>query len=261
MIKKMVTHWIVKNFQPKITKQGWLKEIEQWTNIQMQKNKIWDDNGKIKKAKLSEVKKYPNTYVGKWFNSNQTWTDLYYLPEYLYLLWSDFYSASRRTYPYVGVYEKGNTVVDVGGSIFGAYTLLKYGAKKVLVTNFDNSPQINFVKFIAKKFNLPIKVISHNKIPKKSILVCSEYFEHFKDVDKEIKRILKFKPERMYIKNTFCYPAYGHYIPIKINGKKIDNLRLANKNFKELLTSQGFSFTSMHRFLGTIEKYEREVKK
>jgi len=253
----MTNHWIDPNFNVKITKQDWLKEIEKWTNIKIQKNKIWDNNGKIKKAKLFEVKKYPNTYVGHWFNSNQMWTDLYYLPEYLYLLWSDFYSASRRTYPYIGVYEKGNTVVDIGGSIFGAYMLLKYGAKKVLVTNFDNSSQTNFVKFIAKKFNLPIEVISHNRIPKNSILVCSEYFEHFKDVDKEIKRILKFKPKRIYVKNTFFYPAYGHYIPIKIGGHKYKDYKLANKAFQKLLISKGYKLTKVPRWFGGLEKYTR----
>jgi len=235
----MTNHWIDPNFNVKIPRQIWLKEINNWVS---------------KNSKECITNKCAAT---KWFKSSQTWTDLYFSNEYLYILFSDYFLASRHTYGPVGVNEKGHTIVDVGGSIFGAYNLLKYGVRGVLITNFDNSPQMKFTSHIAKKYKLKIKVIPNNKILNNSIMLCSEYFEHFKNVDKEIGRLLKFKPKRIWVKNSFCVNAFGHYRPIEIGGHKYTDYKLANKAFQKLLISKGYKLTKVPRWFGGLEKYTR----
>lgn len=262
---KKINKWIDSNFNIRISKKIWLNLINNWMAKYNKKGilnneiakKIWGTNCSFKKMDLNTVKKLKNTYAGKWFNSNQNWVELYFKNEYLYVLYFDYFSTSRHTYPVVGVYEKGNIVVDVGGSIFGAYNLLKYGAKKVLITNYDNSFQNKFNNFIIKKFKLNIKIILNNKIPHNSILLCSEYFEHFKNVDIELNRLLQFKPKRIYVKNSFCFPAYGHYIPIKIKKIEYYDSKSAQKIFQNLLISRGYNLTKIDRFFGKIERYDK----
>ena len=255
--------WIDENFKTKISKTCWLKLVDAWVESHAANKMTWQqisekalDDGSRKRMSLEFVRGH-NTYAGKWFGSDQTWLDLYFSHEYLYLLLFDYFQISRHTYQPIGFYERGNTIVDVGGSIFSAYGLLKYGTKNVLITNFDDSPQNQFTNFIADKLNLNVRSIQNNNVPENSTMVCSEYFEHFKSVDAELDRLLKFSPSKIYVRNSFCFPAYGHYIPIEIGGNSYTDFRRAQRAFDTVMTDRGFKLTKITRFFGKTEKYDR----
>lgn len=205
---------------------------------------------------IEDTKPYPNTYAGKWFKSKQTWLDFYNSYDYIYslLFGQRIVSHFCYTYTYIDIAKRYGTkfpIVDVGGAAFTAFQLIQLGAPKVYVENFDNSPQSLFTTYMAEQLSLPIEVIKHNEFPKKSIMICSEYLEHFKNVDEEVDRLVEGKPKAIYERSAFGTPAYGHYIPITINRKLLNETSARHNGRKQLrkyFESLGYNRTIVDGF-------------
>lgn len=233
-----------------ITRKQWMEAIAQWLAARGTPDLIindWDEvvaleggSGKTFFNHVSEAETKPNSYPGRWFLSGQTDFSVYNEPRYLYSLLFGMLVVSGSVMSTIGKREAGNRIIDVGGSVFTAYRLLQRGVTAVDITNFEG-PQTEFATFASTKFKLSVNV--HWATPSLGfgdVFVLSEYLEHFRDVDTELERLVTFRPTRIYESSSFCMPAYGHFIPIKINGVDHTSSRTARKALHQKMASLGY---------------------
>lgn len=241
----------------------WLKLIDEFIYSQDHKPLLWDEvlikehsSGATFFNTIEDTKPYPNTYAGKWFKSKQKWLDFYNSYDYIYslLFGQRIVSHFCYSYSYTDIAKRYGTkypIVDVGGAAFTAFQLVQMGAPKVYVENFDDSPQSLFTTYMAHQLSLPIEVIRHGEFPKKSIMICSEYLEHFPNVDIEVDRLVAGKPTAIYERSAFATPAYGHYDPIIINGQPWSGdsgRRNGRKQLRKYFASLGYNRTIVDGF-------------
>jgi hypothetical protein len=193
----------------------------------------------------------PNSNPGKWFSSNQTDTSFYTHPHYVYDNWFVSHVVSRQTYGRAGCSSYGDTVLDLGGTIFSGIQMLSLGTSRVIATNIP-SYATDFMLWYQNKLGIPdteFEVYYYDYAGNKNSIdwiVASEYFEHFSDVDAEFAKHVHCS--NMIVSNAFCVAAHGHYNPITINDQAflsnngpVDSIRsAADQAFEELASSFGY---------------------
>lgn len=225
----------------------WVALIDEWMKVSKKKPMNWERLLELEYSRgdtffnsIAEAKAHPETYAGKWFKSGQKWFDLYNKHEYVYSLL--FGQRVVSTFAYRAIFEDlkrrkwlKRNIIDVGGSMFTAFQLVQLGVPSVTVENFDDSPQVDFIVWASHKLGLPISTAERGYLAPNSILICSEYLEHFKDVDEEVARLVDMEPFAIYERSAFCTPAYGHFSPIKINDRWLDE---DTRNGRRLLVKE-----------------------
>lgn len=211
-----------------VTREDWMDAINDWFRVIEQPDGwTWEmvekTEGDDHRRTVNQVLRMPDTTHYRWFASGQMWTQFYDTPEYLFSLLYCFDRISRPVYQAIAQCERGGEVVDVGGSIMSAFEMLDRGVKRVYMTNFDDSPQVEFARYFIANAGIrddEITIVPHNDFPRGLPIITCEYLEHFPIVDIEVDRLLTWSPPRWYDKNAFCMAAYGHYIPITIDGTR-----------------------------------------
>lgn len=181
------------------------------------------------------------TYARKWFASGQAWYEFYSLPEYVYSLLFGWHVVSKGTYRGIGKQLVDEKVIDVGGSIFTAYELASVGVSRIYLTNFEDSPQLDFARYMIEKEEPPIEIVPNDSVPKETTMICSEYLEHFRYVDAELDRLMEFRPPAIYDRSSFCMVAYGHFIPINVGGVDHTDSRMAKRALVKEMDLRGYT--------------------
>lgn len=251
---------------PTLKRREMMPIIDKWMNEHEYGIKTWPTlveleggSGRNRIRTIKEAKAKPTTFPGRWFNSRQRDMSFYSAPHYVYSLYWAATRTSGGAYKAIGRLCEGKPVADVGGSIFTALVLLRMGVKNVELYNFEDSPQTQFAQYIIDKYSLPItleydpdSILSRNRIG-----IMKAYLEHFKNVDEEIDRwcapLSGF--DELYISNSFCEIAYGHYIPITVNGKVCKTKKIANNEFIKLMEKRGYSREKVKYFNSKTSKY------
>ena len=235
----------------RIGKKFWMKEVDEWMFEKGQPTMNWFE---IVRAEGGYGKDFSEdkeldlfTHPGRWFGSGQTDFDLYSEYGYVYSLLFGALQISGQVYRDFAQRSLGKAINDVGGSIFTAAILLKYGIEAVNISNVSDSPQLEFAQHIIKKFDLPVSVGSERP---DAGCILSEYLEHFYEPTVELERVLDaVKPKSaVALSSSFCMPAYGHFIPIFINGAEHATPRAANKAFINYIEAKGWPLARIGLF-------------
>lgn len=234
-MKNYVDQWMLNNFLPRMTHE----EIEAMEG----------GAGPRRCRTIEDALARPGTWPHRWFSTAQQDLEFYDEHEYIYSLWWASYNFSLASYDLIGKRWpraiSGRTVGDVGGSLFSALRLLDHGASKVIVYNLPASSQAKIIRLFVKEYGAPIEVSGHagDVKAKSESLVMKAYLEHFRDVDTEIDTwIGKGEPfvGDIFTDNSFCEVAYGHYIPIIIDGEPIDDRYRAHTAFEDNMHRRGW---------------------
>lgn len=238
--------WVMKDFVDRF--------MDQTLNQRLSYNEIEameGGKGKNRCRTVEDALDRPNTWPNRWFSSNQTDTEAYEEPHYVYSLWWAAYNFSLKSYDAATkkwpTAIKDRKVADIGGSLFSAFRLLELGAERVLVFNFPNSPQGQIIKLAQTYYGLPIEVVANpDRIKTLSdTLVMKAYLEHIRDVDEEMNLWIGKEPFSgdIIVDNSFCEIAYGHYIPIMIDEEFHFKQETANNAFDSLMSRRGWILT------------------
>lgn len=249
-MKDFVDRWMDLTLTPKLT----YSEIDE----------LEGGSGKNRCRTIEDALNRPGTWPHRWFLSDQSDTEAYGEPRYIYSLWWAAYNFSLDSYDLVAkVWPsaiKGHVVGDVGGSLFSAFRLINLGAKKVYVYNFPNSPQGQIIRFFSVLYGVPIEVTSNHETVKKHCesLVMKAYLEHFRNVDEEMdKWIGSLQPFMgdIITDNSFNEVSYGHYIPLQIDGEDYHGTDEAHEAFSDNMIRRGWTASDKVRNPNSSKKF------
>lgn len=183
------------------------------------------------------------SYPAIWFMSDQTDLSVYGESRYIYsLMWAAYkfsgnaYTKAFEIWPSL----KDRVIIDVGGSLFTALECLKHTNDRVYVYNMVGTPQTKMITDYAYEFGLPIYVTDDYKYAEimGDVFFFKAYLEHFKVVEEELGYWVlsdEARVKRYVFVNSFCEIAYGHYIPITIDGRQYDQQDNADEAFVHMM--------------------------
>lgn len=246
----------------------WKNEIDAWARMNDYPVLDWPEvcrrEGGFRETRYhtpEDAKAHPDTYPGQWYLSDQTDFSIYDRPEYVYSLLFGALNVSAQAYTLAGKRlgeEGGGEIIDCGGTAFTAVRMLNYGATKVYVSNYGTAPQIHFVEwFLTTHPEFKIEIVDHDNLPVGKNVIVSEYLEHFAQPAEEFDRITKFEPKRIFNKSAFCTIAYGHYLPLTIDGTICRTTSAANYAFEQHVRKSGYSIEKAHIFNGRVDIYTK----
>lgn len=266
----------------RVTNKQWIKLIGGWMGENGRATLAWKDvlgleggYGADKIKSVEDAKKPENegTWPGIWFQSDQKDFSVYKRYDYVYsLLFGRTISAGSFAIVAKDLAEKHQraiSVVDWGGTIFTAVELLDKLPKgsRVEIVNLP-SPQVEFAKWARDKLEIDselLVVATEGEIlePDESLhegpIVLSETLEHIQEpvayIVDTIGRVAWLND--IYTASSFCTPAYGHPIPININGVACHTPRQANKQFKHSMELLGFSGTRLPGWNSRVWRWTR----
>lgn len=198
---------------------------------------------------IADALSRPTTWPYFWFKGNQLDTNFYSEPSYIYSLFWAAHKFSSQTYKRA-FHEwnlAGKVTADIGGSLFTALECLELGATEVLVYNLLGTPQSDIILDFVREFGAPIKVNNDPDFFKHygRVFFYKAYLEHFPVVDNELDKWFgeDHTPRGSFIfDNSFCEIAYGHYIPIKVDGVLHDERSAAEAAFiGSMMKNYGFN--------------------
>ncbi len=243
-----------------------MKLIDQWMGEEHHSTIPWKDvlrleggYGSDKISSVADAMKPENegTWPGIWFRSHQTDFSVYNRHDYVYsLLFGRM--ISKGTISVVGKYLAARTsepvqLNDWGGTIFTAIDMLELlpVGSRINMINF-RSPQMAFAEWVIETFKLeesiklldenwpylggnPYDLISGPVLLSETLEHCEKPFDYIGDHILTVMHGVE-----LFTANSFCTPAYGHFIPVIINGKMYHTTRTANKAFREEMEKIGF---------------------
>lgn len=246
---------------------------------------------KIKSVEEAMQPEAEGTWPGIWFQSHQTDYTVYARHNYVYsLLFGRLISGGSIRIiadhiPTLGLRQP--VLFDWGGSIFTSHDLWCYLEGKIdhiVMVNLE-SPQIKFAKWwltgLADCLRLAhvvdgedspflyggISVLDEGRAPEalpdlypdeKPIVIFSEVLEHLQECQETILALKLLGIKHFYFASSFCTPAYGHHIPILIDGQNCFTPRQANARFKETMAYHGITLTKVPGWNSRV--YYGEVK-
>jgi len=261
----------------KLTRKDWHKLIDEFMGLHSRSVLDWDavlglEGGygqeKIKSIEDAIKPENEGTWPYIWFKSEQTDFSVYNRWDYIYSLLfgrqisggtikmviDDLLNRSLWTSKFV--------VVDWGGSAFTAQDLLDSDVpiSRLYTVNFEG-PQMDFANWYFRKKTSskrwhrfyeddpdPYSLGYLRGASEKNYVVWlfSEMLEHVKN-PLEYWDLLDdlFNIKDAYIANSFCSPAYGHHVPIIMDGKECHTVRIANKAWREGMEKRGYTLTKM----------------
>lgn len=183
----------------------------------------------------------------RWYNSLDVGLPDYRIygeEEYLADVWVCWKTYSSR---YLKLIEKlglaPRTVLDVGCGLGYSSATLKeiFPAAQVFATNIANTPQWAFAQELADQcmFHLVREVSDLSGDLDIDLVFASEYFEHFIEPVRELDRVLKVRPDRLVIANTFSQRSLGHFDAYQF-GDLWCSGSTASRRFNDALRLRGF---------------------
>lgn len=194
---------------------------------------------------LESLKDWPRSAPYQWFvTGDQKDFSFYNDPSYVYLTLFCIAIVSGRTVATEGwdIAKRGlirNPLFLAGGTIWEACSLIRRGAERVYLSNYQ-TPQIDFYKWVARKIGMhsAISFLDEASVPRDTdIVIANEYLEHFQKPVEELDRLMANRPLFVYHRSSFCLMGHGHPIPIKVGGLDISNAGLAMKAFDSYCAS------------------------
>lgn len=252
-----------------INKNGMLRYVDKWMIDHGYPTMMWHQieeaeggHGSNRLRSIADAVKKGGSHPGRWFLSGQTDLSFYNEPAYVYsLLWAT-YRTSGSSYHHAAAEVKGKAIADIGGSIFTAHLLLKGGVEHVTIYNFEDSPQVQFGQWLVKERGWPVDFCFDKEEIKRRYRVgmMKAYLEHFRNVDDEINSWCTGENalHQVYVSNSFCEIAYGHYIPLQVNGADYMEKRAANKAFTNLMADLGYTKERIVFFNSRLSRYTKE---
>jgi hypothetical protein len=223
------------------------------------------------------------TWPGIWFKSGQTDYTVYGRYDYVYsLLFGRQISGGsiRIISDHIGsmkwsLFSKP-TIFDWGGSIFTTHDLLCNLEDKidhVVMVNLP-TPQVEFAKWFIKRIiesviDPEIDLILYGAMSvgdearmlpfiereygvnevdaegSRPIVVMSELLEHIQSPEILVSNLVTAGVKHFYFASSFCTPAYGHHIPITIDGAQYETPRQSNKAWKIAAERLGIKLTKL----------------
>lgn len=250
----------------RVTNKQWMKLIDEWMTENSKPTHTWREvldreggygGNKIKSVSDAMLAENRGTWPGLWFQSDQTDFSAYAAYGYVYsLLFGRTISAGSFAIIAKDLnakYNRAISVVDWGGTAFTAVELLHKlpSGSRVAIVNV-NSPQLEFARWsrdklgISHKFfriSLETSILEDDESLHEGPIILSETLEHLQEPVKyiidTIGRLAWLND--LYTASSFCTPAYGHPIPIKIDSIECSKPRQANAQFKRSMELRGFS--------------------
>lgn len=265
------------------TTRRWMKLIDEWMGEQHHATMPWKDvlrmeggYGGTKIKSVADAMKPENegTWPNIWFRSHQTDFSVYRRHDYVYsLLFGRM--ISKGTISVVGQYlanraDKPVRLNDWGGTIFTAIDMLELlpVGSRINMVNL-RSPQMDFAAWIIEKFALsesihllaedhPYSDGYHYDLIAGPVLL-SETLEHCLEPFGYLLNpvLIMMYGLEIFTANSFCTPAYGHFIPVIIDGKSYATTRTANKAFREKMEGIGFVGTKLPGWNSRAWKWTR----
>lgn len=252
--------------RPRISKREWLRLIDRYMGechrASLDWNTVMELEGgygqhKIKSVAEAMEPKNSGTWPGIWFQSKQTDYTVYRRFDYIYsLLFGRQISGGTIKMVIEELKDRKDYVlVDWGGTVFTAEDLL--GAlpyiTRLYTINFQG-PQMYFALWFYNEIQLDprwhwgyeddMKPHVHNYISDldKGVWLFSETLEHIeKPLEYWDLLDTSYGIEEAYVANSFCTPAYGHHIPINMDGRECVTVRTANKAWRQGMEKRGYT--------------------
>lgn len=212
------------------------------------------------------IERQPFTITGQWFLSNQVDESFYGRGDYLYNLLFGYALVSLKTYATIGEdLVRRNlhwNVADQGGSIFGAIALLNRGIKKVTVYNLPGV-QVEYGKYVLSRLGLDetyveFDVSGNPPHPVHQVIVCSEYFEHWRNPCAEFDRLIEHNPNTpVYERSSFCLGGYGHFLPLMMGDIKTYTNEDSDRCFLAHVQSKGYNVTDVPGWKSRVHLFEK----
>lgn len=261
----------------KLTRKDWHKLIDEFMGLHSRSTLDWDavlglEGGygqeKIKNIEDAIKPENEGTWPYIWFKSDQKDYSVYNRYDYIYSLLfgrqisggtikmviDDLLNRSLWTPKFM--------LIDWGGSAFTAKDLLDGDApiKGVYTVNFKG-PQMDFAMwYFTEKVptsrwfagfedgldsrHMIRKTLEVVELP--IVWLFSEVLEHVKSpLEYWDNLCAEFDINDAYIANSFCTPAYGHHVPIIMDGKECHTVRIANKAWREGMKKRGYILRKM----------------
>jgi hypothetical protein len=238
---------------------------------------------KISSVEQARLPENEGTWPGIWFQSGQTDYTVYGRYDYVYsLLFGRQISAGSMKIiaehiPTLGLTEgfAKPMLWDWGGSIFTSHDLHCYlhdQIDSVVMVNLL-SPQLEFAKWFIRRLmeTAPEEddfgyvgistIVEERALPflrerlgphgtdesgSRSIVIMSEVLEHIQNPEELILNIAKAGIDHFYFASSFCTPAYGHHIPIRIGRRDCETPRVANKTWRTWMEGFGIELTKLY---------------
>jgi hypothetical protein len=250
--------------RPRLKKKEWLKLIDQymgevrrpaleWRTVMQLEGGYGQD--KIKSVAEALEPKNAGTWPGMWFQSKQADYSVYKRYDYIYsLLFGRQISAGTIKMVIEELKDRESYhLIDWGGSVFTADDLLRAlrNIVRLWTINFSG-PQMYFALWYFNEQHLdhrwhwayeddfdPLKQVLI--VDAKKIWLFSETLEHIKAPLEYWDNLDDaFGIDEAYVANSFCTPAYGHHIPINMDGRQCATVRTANKAWRLGMESRGY---------------------
>lgn len=237
----------------------WMKLINQWREEEYSLSPMsWQDvlvleaeDGESKRRyTVEKALKYKGSWAERWFASGQTDYSPYSEIDYVFsTMFCHFHITRRNVRMAIDDIVKSDVgsellISDYGGTIFTAMETA-YLLPDSIVSMFNYpGPQIDFAKWVLKMDRFDgVNIETRDadmKVPQSDVVFAFETFEHIQSPEKTFEDIVRSaNPKLFYFANLFCYPAYGHHIPITINGANHTNRVSANKAWRKALSAMG----------------------
>ncbi len=170
----------------------------------------------------------------------------YYLAE-LWACWIVYSRQALRNIVSKGIahdLEGVKRVIDLGCGIGFSTAALKqiFPRADVFGTNIGDTTQMKVARSMAQEFDFAV-VSNLKDIPaddSKTLVLASEYFEHFQSPIAHLDEILTLRPTTMLIANAFGTKAIGHFETYRIDGAIVAGEH-ASLIFNKTLRDRGFT--------------------
>lgn len=257
----------------RLTNRQWLTIINKFMALNSRTSLTWKEvlkleggYGQEKIKTIEDALKPENegTWPGIWFRSNQTDYSVYNRYDYIQSLLFGRMISSGTIKMVVddlmnrSLWTPRFILIDWGGSAFTAKDLLDSDVpiRRLFTVNF-RGPQMDFADwyfreeaFSPRWFREYEDVLESREAlnyrmrdqEEEPTWLFSEVLEHVKSpLDYWDNLCKEFDIKDAYIANSFCTPAYGHHIPVIMDGKECHTVRIANKAWRKGMEERGYT--------------------
>lgn len=261
----------------RLTNRQWLTLINKYMGLNGRATLDWKavlgleggyGENKIKTVADAMLPENEGTWPGIWFQSGQKDYSVYNRYDYIYsLLFGKQISAGTIKMVIDDLVNRSLwtpkfILIDWGGSAFTAKDLLDSGAPiSTLCTVNFRGPQMDFARWYFREERLvprwtfryddelDSRTALRESLQSRStakVWLFSEVLEHVKSpLEYWDNLCAEFNIQDAYIANSFCTPAYGHHIPVIMDGKECHTVRIANKAWRKGMEERGYTLRKM----------------
>lgn len=178
---------------------------------------------------LPDVMEVDTELQSRWYGSGETDFSIYEGENYLPSILKAYDNSRRNTRTAAeflrefGMVPKTFLDIGTGHGLFAAILASEFPNCEVTGANLPGR-QFDFNQWIAKKLNLPnlrFRLATEIEGEHFEYVLALEFFEHFKEPDLELKRIVKtHDPDFLFESSSFTHRGPGHFSSFLIEGKE-----------------------------------------